>query len=282
MTVYYVDDTATGANNGTSWTNAWTTITSVPDTTTAADEIRVRNTHTEGATSLLFDSTWAGSGNEDGGPLVISMNTSDVYTTGATIDVTGDNLRWIQSGRYFGITFQSNVGMQNSKVVDEYHYFKDCTFKLTAADDFHTLNNGGMSIYEDCTWEYNGTGGDNLGGWDIGTGYTLIINPSFVNNSIKNYIMEAPDASIVRVIGGDFSGFSGVDVVNNPGGAQHYVLMYGCKMPASYTLGTGSAYAGAWFPVQLIACDDDTSNDRYNMEWAQEIGRDTSELQSPL
>ena len=41
MTDFYVDSAATGANNGTSWTDAWTSITSAPGGIAAGDRVFV-------------------------------------------------------------------------------------------------------------------------------------------------------------------------------------------------------------------------------------------------
>jgi hypothetical protein len=45
--------------------------------------------------------------------------------------------------------------------------------------------------------------------------------------------------------------------------------MYGCKLPATYSLNTGATPVGNYpGELHLIGCDDDTSNDRYNYEYA--------------
>ncbi len=55
MATYYVDNTAAGAADGTSWTDAWTSITSVAGLS-AGDTVLFDHSHTEsGATRI-----WAG------------------------------------------------------------------------------------------------------------------------------------------------------------------------------------------------------------------------------
>ena len=44
MTTRYVDPTASGSNNGTSWTHAWTTMQSAYDTAVAGDQVYCRGT----------------------------------------------------------------------------------------------------------------------------------------------------------------------------------------------------------------------------------------------
>jgi hypothetical protein len=63
MTIHYVDPAATGANNGTSWTNAWTTLQTAADTATAGDTVYCRGTQNISA-AIDFDTN---SGTYDGG-----------------------------------------------------------------------------------------------------------------------------------------------------------------------------------------------------------------------
>lgn len=42
MATYYVDHTATGANDGTSWTDAWTSIASAAAAPVAANDVEVQ------------------------------------------------------------------------------------------------------------------------------------------------------------------------------------------------------------------------------------------------
>lgn len=53
MTDYYVDPAATGLNNGTSWTNAWTSIGSAFTGTSAGDTIFCRGTETLSSSLIL-------------------------------------------------------------------------------------------------------------------------------------------------------------------------------------------------------------------------------------
>lgn len=49
MTTYYVDPLAAGSNDGTSWTNAWTSIQSAFDTAVVGDIVYCRGTQTVAA-----------------------------------------------------------------------------------------------------------------------------------------------------------------------------------------------------------------------------------------
>ena len=76
MTIKYVDDTATGANDGSSETDAWTSFLSSDGAgTSAGDIIRVAHTHDE-IISGSSNPDWSGGTNAN--PIrIISVDFSD-------------------------------------------------------------------------------------------------------------------------------------------------------------------------------------------------------------
>lgn len=88
MTTYYVDPAAGGSNNGTSWTDAWTSLQSAADTAVAGDTVYCRGTQNL-STAIDFD-TNAGT------------------TNGGFIKFIGCNASGNVDGTYFVLNGQDN------------------------------------------------------------------------------------------------------------------------------------------------------------------------------
>jgi hypothetical protein len=89
MTTYYVDPAASGSNNGSDWTNAWTSLQTAADTAVAGDIVYCRGTQTISA-RIDFDTN---SGSNAAGPIkFIGCNASGVV----------DGTRFILNGNNYG------------------------------------------------------------------------------------------------------------------------------------------------------------------------------------
>lgn len=107
MTTYYVDPAAAGANDGTSWTDAWTTIQTAFDTAVAGDVVYCRGTQTFGSATPLDIDTNSGtnaaghikfigcnaSGNRDGSRFVVDANSQAC----GGIHINGSSLVWLEN-----------------------------------------------------------------------------------------------------------------------------------------------------------------------------------------
>jgi len=78
-----VDNTATGANNGTSWANAWPSFSAISWSSIAAgDTIYISG----GATSQTYTETWTvGAGGTAGSPITIAVDAADSNHNGTVI-----------------------------------------------------------------------------------------------------------------------------------------------------------------------------------------------------
>lgn len=98
---YYVDPAAAGSNNGSDWTNAWTSLQSALDTAQAGEIVYCRGTQT--LTATLDVDTNSGT-NASGFIKIIGCNSSgNVDGTRFTIDAN--------DGSYHGITFAASMGL---------------------------------------------------------------------------------------------------------------------------------------------------------------------------
>lgn len=131
MATFFVDSGASGANDGTSKTDAWVLIESA-ESVAGGSEVHASHTHAEstaGSMTLSFSNSALNN------PVIIkSVDFSDdSYTPGASVTRTGvgnDILIAPTGTRYFGISFNSpdNFTLGNNSNVG---YFEDCTFITT-------------------------------------------------------------------------------------------------------------------------------------------------------
>jgi hypothetical protein len=146
--VVYVDSGAGGANNGTSWVNAYTTLAAaITASGTGGTDFYVKSTHTEGAgwaTTLTFKG--------------LAATPDRVFSCGSTNSppTTGDLT--------FGALINTSV---SGLVFNGYVYLYGCQFQA-AANNFPTFGNTVASdiTLQDCKIVKSGTAA------------SLLINPS--------------------------------------------------------------------------------------------------------
>ncbi len=139
MSTYYVDPAATGANDGSSWANAWTSLQSAADTAVAGDTVYCRGTQTLSA-AIDFDTNSGTSAN----PIkFIGCNASGVVD-GTQFVVNGNSA--VASCLVGGVDF---VWLENFKVVDGtsrgLSYSTYCNWWVLNNVWFHS--HGGYGIY---------------------------------------------------------------------------------------------------------------------------------------
>jgi hypothetical protein len=110
---WYVDNAATGANNGTSWSNAWKSFSAVVWGTSgvkAGDTLFISG----GSTQKIYTETWSvGASGAAGNPIRIAMDASNAAHNGSVIfdyDSAGDTASFvgISCNRNY-VTFDGNV-----------------------------------------------------------------------------------------------------------------------------------------------------------------------------
>ena len=131
MATRYVDSAAAGANNGTSWTDAYTSLGSAVSGASAGDLILVDDGHSE---TLSASATYTSAGTVAAPVKIVSVDkTTDPtnsYSAGATIQTNGTSLDVAFDGhfRIFGITFTVDRNFDVSGD-EEYVYFEGCTIQ---------------------------------------------------------------------------------------------------------------------------------------------------------
>lgn len=151
MTTYYVDPAAAGANNGTSWGDAWTSLQSAADAAVAGDIVYCRGTQTLGA-AIDFDingGTNAGgmirfigcnaAGNVDGTRFLINGNNGAyhlLHFTNAAYSLWFENIE----------AYDTGVGSYNGWNFSTWDAASGCVFINCCAHDCGGVGFGNGSI----------------------------------------------------------------------------------------------------------------------------------------
>jgi parallel beta-helix repeat protein len=168
---YYVDPAAGGSNNGSSWTDAWTSIQSAFDTATAGDVVYCKGTQTTAAT--LDIDTQQGSnaagyvkyvgcnslGNVDGTRFVIDVNNTAVHG----ITVGNYDMYWFENFeiKNAGAGGDSKDGVNFAASTATGWTFINCSFHNCSG---YGVNDGssaylGFSLFVRCAFYSNTLGG---------------------------------------------------------------------------------------------------------------------------
>lgn len=143
MAIHYVNSGAGGANDGTSWTDAWTSLASSTGVA-AGDEVRVHNAHSQDpGASVTYN--WS-NGTEASPVKIVCVNkdASDALATGATIaqTVAGRNIV-LQGSLYVdGMTFNAadtfTIGTANKS-----QRYSTCTLGIVVTTATRALTSAG-------------------------------------------------------------------------------------------------------------------------------------------
>lgn len=120
MTTYYVDPAASGSNDGTSWTDAWTNVQSAFDTATAGDKVYCRGTQTltvsidmdtnSGSTTAPIEFVGCNaSGNVDGTLFVLDGNSAATNCLNAGTNIDYINISHFQLKNATGNGFDADA-----------------------------------------------------------------------------------------------------------------------------------------------------------------------------
>lgn len=181
MATIHVWSGATGANDGTSWTDAYTSFASAVTNVTNSDEILVHYTHSEGAsgdTTYTFTNTdvrvysvdkdssdaltamgTSGSIDASGSLTIFGATDGIVYFHGITLDSTAGTPEAInvRSGTRGAVEFEdcylwmsgnnsaSSISLIVSTDDQGYIRFKECTFRFASSDQ-HLILGGRIEI----------------------------------------------------------------------------------------------------------------------------------------
>ena len=241
MSTYYVNSGAGGANDGTSWTDAYTSLATAITGKADGDVFLVHKTHSEtlsGNLTLNLSTSDAARGVKI---ISVDKDASDIYSPGATLTTGANDFQVSAIFRGFTLTTGSQLDLGSASFLE----FHDCTLTKTASQNYRVVGTLGRLLIDQCTLA-------------LGTSYTA----GFSLTASANVIVRKPtftgtkgtNASLltmgVQVLGtfliqdADLSGFD--NLLNHGSAGNNYAgvrgTFDGCILPSSFEYDDGATY----------------------------------------
>lgn len=271
MANIYVDSNATGANDGTSWTDAFTTLAAGIDPVVAGDSVWVASDHSENSASPI---TLNFTGSSGFIPVVsVDSASGEPPTTlqaGASIEVTGSSdLTLIANGGlprvyYYGFTFTAASGDINiASWLMQDMYYDNCTFVRssigtgTTIIDSPVVDYDQSCVFTNCEFDFGAST------QDINTHCPIVLRGCRLaagSAVLTSNVFQRNDAGgVIEVDGFDLTGANTAVDIGGTGAVQGtYGKFRGIGVPSGWT---GTLNGGT-----------QQRNGRMNMEWVDGSG----------
>ncbi len=242
---------ATGANNGSSWQDAYISLMrdwGAEGMTPATDFVYVRSVHAESTGSTL---TIAGSTAEGATACVrvicvvgdTTGTTPGNLATGASVVSTVGDCIYDEGLYVYGVDFDAEDDHIFQSGTDVDLMFEQCSHDLstaTATDKYNIGGTGGAGqrvIFLDCTWNFGNVAQD----VDISGGVQLTLDNCTVPDALTKLFNDIDgDASIVTLRNCDLSAMSGIIITASLVDVSSQFSFRRCVLHASATLVSGN------------------------------------------
>ena len=235
MTDIFVDSNASGADDGTSFTDAFGSILDVAPS--SGDRILIADNHSEsfGTNNVPMPPTYTPT--DPNQPVaVLSVDTSDnSLSPGASITQTQPS-RLTDGYSWFGVDFSGGSfdQWQNSTGSAGEMVMRQCTFTKTGGGSMFTAAGPFHWEFHDCTFTANGTGG----WWDLDREGTIILRNCTIDGSAAQniFLLNSDNLDFLHLDfeNCDFSGASSAtdDFINISDDANVRGRIFNCRLPS--------------------------------------------------
>lgn len=272
MATFYVDDSATGLDDGTSWADAYTSISSVSLTAGTSDTVLVANTHDEVVSGSILSY-----GNSNAPNTIVSVDTfTGDYSAGARFENAGCHV--FGGNLFYGFTFASANRGAILECQDRIIEMHNCHFEPKVGGP--SPNYGGAIICRggsyyfgiaklyNCSADFNGSYGGSHGYIFAEKCDVLVDNFDFTYQNqttppFKGSQNFTNNHNQLLVRNTDLSGTTAA-MYNDDGGSHTYAIFESCKLSSSQPL-ISAALAKPTSQAIAINCIDGTITDQQNI-----------------
>lgn len=281
MANYRVRSAAAGANNGTTWADAYTTLAAALAVATAADTIWVADDHAE---SQITTMTLTGPTSPGLRVLCVNTHTVDPPTglaTSATVSIGAGSVGMTLTGHayYYGITFQGGTNNSSACVlqigfnasVAHALSFENCNWNVRTVHNsggplFGVSNTSLLQSCEinllNCGVRFGGTGQSIR----FSSGRLIWSRGGFIDSAgsapTTLFTWSVSCASDVLIENCDWSAESVTNLFAPNIQSPSRVKMRNCKLPSGIAIVTGAAPSPGGPTIEVYNCDSTDTNYR--------------------
>lgn len=286
MAIIYIDSTATGAADGTSWTDAFVTLNAGLAVWTTSDEVWMEKDHSESSGSspsyTAVNTDW-----QITCEIYRMDKATDTYdSTGTTDNLITTNIvgMYVDEGLAFhGVNFKSGGAF---RVSASDPYFEDCNIKIGlsgSGGQLYAQSTQTIAMFKNCHIDGTATTAATI--WAAYQGYMRFVGCTFAMTSASTGLIEglgylSGNTTVLEFIDCDLENLDfptlvkGSTITNNAivvTSATGTVLFQNCKLPTNYVLAIQSdinTNRGSHITVE--GCNDGTPG--YKNEFMGYVG----------
>jgi hypothetical protein len=276
MAIKYCKSGAAGAADGSTWTDAYTTLTAALAGVSAGDTIYVSHQHAEstaGAVTLTSPGTAASPvrilcANDGATPPTALATTGTVDTTGANALTIGGGFAYVYGLKFTAGSAANSAALNVNANTVTWWRLEQCTLKLGNTNAASRINFGGLTGQDDNLYElinshleFGATGQFVQVGTRVVWQGGSLVNATIPTALLTSTANTTPGILECRAVDLSAAG-SGKTIVTGTTGNVFEARFENCKLGASVTLsGTPAGQGGA--RVTFVNCDSGDTNYRY-------------------
>lgn len=269
MADLYVNSAATGANNGTSKANAYTSLLSAISAAQHGDRVLVAHTHAEVRTATA-SLAWV----SDASVVVISIDfATDLPAAGAQFNSNGSNTVRLYLATPLSCGVLDGMSLSWAAIwanANSQATLKRCSLTVYAINGIvgNPSVNGGAILLEDCALALTGSGAHIAPSQGVSnSGATVVMRGGAITaNAASTSIIKPNGEGTVMLSGVNLSGLPAAINMVEGTVRRARVTLNGCAMPAGWSGALFSGTRESGMRLSMYACDAGASSFRMRIE----------------